>query len=630
MGVTSIHPIKNSAKGTGSLYSVLYITRDKIKDPSVEDIERYMRNGLDFEFEDEMICKTINSYVNCSADPYLANKEMENIRKMYHKDNDKIISYHLIQSVKEDPSKVNVEEFHRQGVELASNLFKGFQVIISTHVNTDNIHNHFIINAVNMCTGKKWNDCDKTKDLIRQMSDASLEKSGFKVLEETRKFQRYYHKDRDERTHLKTNDYRTTQSYDNHKKKIIPSRDIVRADIDLLIPFCKNYDELIERLVENRYSVRYKKPKGGYYKFTTFKPPFRPSGVRDYTLSEDGYYTRENLIKVINEQIEKKENSWMDWAKDFENDIEENTIRYSLKDNKYYRFKFDGKYLDEMNEKYKTLIKKDSDEPIYEFRSSDDAILVSDTKLYHSLLQEESKEYWNNHSFKRENDTGFENFVWKDKKLKYYFDRIQANAQALEFSDKENISSLKEVNANVQMLYVQRKNIESQFFSIKKVLAEFGDDIIILNQYKEVREQISVLSNLNRSEAQNIQLEKLKHLAETYLERLDIRGLKSTDKQDTLMTKYEEYKKRFSELIDTTKIVTNKLKEYDQYMNTMKYINKDIRTGNGAFNEELEIYDYIKEMNRTKKYTIPQRVDEKEKEMQREKDRGRTNKNKGR
>lgn len=638
IGVTTIHPIKQSfnskATSVGALGSIMYAVLDKVKeidfdkmDFSDEEQRKEVMDVLNYatgekRYDSGAICQTISSYINCTADPYGANKEMVDVRKRFGKENDDVIAFHLIQSIEESPAEVDVNLFNRIGVDLACEVFEGFQCVVSTHTNTDNIHNHIIINAVNMFTGKKWNDCDYTKNLIREASDRILEKHGFAVLEETRKFQRYYRKDRDAETHLRMTDYRTTQAYSDGERRRVSAKDIVKADIDLLLPFCKSYDELVERLIENRYQIRYKNAKGEYYKHITFKPAFRQKGIRDYMLSEDEYYTRENLTRIIDEQNKQKENDFEGWAQAFEQDVEHHTIRYSLKDNKYYRFKFGGKYLDELNEKYRELINEDG-EAVYRFRSTDDVAVIRDIKYYHELLQEESKDYWKNKSFKRENDSGYEAHVWNNKKLKYYFDRIMANSDALAFAEKEGFYSLKEVNAMVELLYNQRKNIDNQFFAIKKLIAEYGDDVVVVNQYRDTMAKLEELMAMPDCPKERI--EQVKGLAESYLERLSVRGLDALDKQDKLLENYKEYKERFVELMDATKDVTEKLKAYHQYMQTMRYISNNTTTGNGVFDSDLETYDYIRKINQKKTVEMPRNDSqaEREEEMQKEREKNR-------
>ena len=637
MGYTKIIPIKRSASRTssGTLAAIMYVTSDKIKEIG--------SNGIDFENQEEIedlfkvidyatgdkklekyvLCKTITSYINCSADPYLANREMQQVRRRFNKDNDDIVGYHLIQSVEESPEDVDIQKFHDIGVQLATEVFKGFQVTVSTHTNTDNIHNHIVINAVNMVSGKKWLDKDATKDLIRKVSDRILQENNFKILEETRDYKKYYRKKRDEKTHLRESDYRNSEAYNEWKSKRIPAREFIKSDIITILPFVKSYDELIERLQELGYQIRYKTKQGDYYKHISFKLPFREKGVRDDRLSEDGYFTRENLTAIIEQNVKEKENDFVNWASQFEKDVEQATLQYSLRGKQYYRFKFDGRYLDELNQKYRVVMGNDGDEVQYRFRSSDDIETIKDIQYYHGLIQEESKQYWENKKFHRENDAGYESYVWQDKRLKYYFDRLKANMDSLSFAEREDFYSLDEVMANIELLYNQRKNIDTKFYAIRKMIVEYGEDVIIINQYRDIMKK---LKQYREEGAPEKEIETQQRLAEGYLERLMVRGLESAETQDKLIEKYSNYKERFAELVEGAKTVTEKLKEYDDYMRNMKYINNNKFSGNGCFDEEIERYEYMKEMNRKKPSDI-QKANENEKtknkEMQREKEKGR-------
>ena len=81
-------------------------------------------------------------------------KQFYVVRKAFNKDS-KILSHHYVQSFSPN-EKITPELAHRIGVELAQKIAPGFQVIVSTHIDKDHIHNHFIINSVSMKTGRKW------------------------------------------------------------------------------------------------------------------------------------------------------------------------------------------------------------------------------------------------------------------------------------------------------------------------------------------------------------------------------------------------------------------------------------------------------------------------------------------
>lgn len=58
----------------------------------------------------------------------------------------------IIQSFK--PGEVTPEQCNALGLELAEKIAPDHQVAIYTHSDTDHVHNHIVINAINLETGK--------------------------------------------------------------------------------------------------------------------------------------------------------------------------------------------------------------------------------------------------------------------------------------------------------------------------------------------------------------------------------------------------------------------------------------------------------------------------------------------
>ncbi|MFQ3840002.1 relaxase/mobilization nuclease domain-containing protein [Staphylococcus pseudoxylosus] len=75
----------------------------------------------------------------------------------------------VIQSFK--PGEVTTEQCNQLGVELAEKIASNHQVAVYTHNDTDHIHNHIVINAVNLETGKKFNNNKQALKNLRQAND---------------------------------------------------------------------------------------------------------------------------------------------------------------------------------------------------------------------------------------------------------------------------------------------------------------------------------------------------------------------------------------------------------------------------------------------------------------------------
>ena len=105
--------------------------------------------------------------VNCSA--VTAFDEMRSVQERFGKTIGNV-AYHAYQSFKTD--EVTPELCHQIGVELARKMWGGeYQVLVATHFNTGTYHNHFVVNAVNMWDGKKFNCNEGAYWKFRALSD---------------------------------------------------------------------------------------------------------------------------------------------------------------------------------------------------------------------------------------------------------------------------------------------------------------------------------------------------------------------------------------------------------------------------------------------------------------------------
>ena len=116
--------------------------------------------------------------VNCNKET--AYEEMTSLQNRFDKCTGNI-AYHAYQSFK--TGEVSLELAHKIGVELAEKMWSEHQVIVATHFNTDTYHNHFVVNSVNMFTGKKFN-CNKGAYYhFRELSDELCREYGLTVIE---------------------------------------------------------------------------------------------------------------------------------------------------------------------------------------------------------------------------------------------------------------------------------------------------------------------------------------------------------------------------------------------------------------------------------------------------------------
>ena len=144
--------------------------------------------------ERKTLAKEYVSCINCSYhDPYFS---MVNTKKQFN-DDKQILAFHAYQSF--EAGEVDAELAHKVGVEYAKKLWGDrFEVVVGTHLNTEHIHNHFLINATSFVDGKRY--CNTNKDIhnMRNISDEICRKYNLSVIENPQRSGKsraqYFHK----------------------------------------------------------------------------------------------------------------------------------------------------------------------------------------------------------------------------------------------------------------------------------------------------------------------------------------------------------------------------------------------------------------------------------------------------
>lgn len=199
------------------------VTKFLTRKTRLDTIIKYIMNG---EKTEKMMYV---SGVNCKLDTAIY--EMQDTKKRFGKE-DGIISYHLIQSF--DGKEVSPKKCHELGLQYAKELFgDDFQFVVATHLNTDNVHNHIVINSVSFKSGNKFYSNRETKDFIRMTSDFICRENGLSVIKTPWKNKGYY------KLYAKNNPY----------------MQLVKKDIDEAIAISNSYKGFISKLEAKGYYV---------------------------------------------------------------------------------------------------------------------------------------------------------------------------------------------------------------------------------------------------------------------------------------------------------------------------------------------------------------------------------------
>lgn len=155
---------------------------DYVEDPDKTNIDDSLQDFVNVFSYDTNPNKTNNkefvTAINCLKE--IALEQMIMTKQQFNK-SDKYIAWHGYQSFK--PDEVTPELCHEIGVKLAQKMWGDrFQVIISTHLDKDHLHNHFCFNSVSFLDGKKYNYSKTEMQRLRDTSDLICKEYGLSVI----------------------------------------------------------------------------------------------------------------------------------------------------------------------------------------------------------------------------------------------------------------------------------------------------------------------------------------------------------------------------------------------------------------------------------------------------------------
>lgn len=129
---------------------------------------------INYITKDEKTKQKLITGINCI--PENAIDEMKAIKIQWKKEAGRQYK-HYIQSFN-PTDKITSEMAHEIGLKwIDQKRFKGFQVVMATHIDRNHIHNHFVLNSVSFENGKKFteskSDLQALKDYSNQLSQAN-------------------------------------------------------------------------------------------------------------------------------------------------------------------------------------------------------------------------------------------------------------------------------------------------------------------------------------------------------------------------------------------------------------------------------------------------------------------------
>lgn len=137
-----------------------------------------LKTIIDYVLNKDKTEEKITSGKDCL--PESSVESMSATKNLYNK-TDGISYCHIIQSFK--PGEVGPTMAHEIGMELAEKQFKGYEVLISTHIDKEHIHNHLVVNSVSFEDGHKLDSSKQSLIDIKKESNRICKERGLSVIE---------------------------------------------------------------------------------------------------------------------------------------------------------------------------------------------------------------------------------------------------------------------------------------------------------------------------------------------------------------------------------------------------------------------------------------------------------------
>ena len=215
MATTGFWPVK------GRLKEVIDYANNPDKTTAKEYLDEDLYAAIRYVENDNKTDQTMFvSGINCSK--HNAYNEMIAVKRRFG-ERGKNIAYHGYQSFA--AGEVTPDEAHAIGMETARQMWGAkYQVVVTTHLNTDNIHNHFVINSVSFVDGKKFRNGIGDRLELRKISDAICAARNKSVIK-SHKF------------------YSNKKEYWIRNSGKLTHRDMLRRDVDEALPKCCTFKE---------------------------------------------------------------------------------------------------------------------------------------------------------------------------------------------------------------------------------------------------------------------------------------------------------------------------------------------------------------------------------------------------
>ena len=175
---------------------------------------------------------------NCTAQSALS--EMRLTKERYRKTDGRQY-YHFVQSFAETDD-LTPQEAHAIALELVQREFPNFEVLVATHIDTDHLHSHLIVNSVSFQDGRKLHQSAADLQAHRLASDEICAAHGLEILPPPQKQMK--------QKRMSSREYRSAAKGESWKFRLMDT-------IDQCMKYAETKDEFISLMESEGYQVRW-------------------------------------------------------------------------------------------------------------------------------------------------------------------------------------------------------------------------------------------------------------------------------------------------------------------------------------------------------------------------------------
>ena len=326
---------------------------------------------------------------------------------------------------------------------------------------------------------------------------------------------------------------------------------------------------------EYGYTVKDKKKNGDWLKHITFIPPEAQNGVRDYQLSDDGFYMRENLTKFIEDmvkgQVEKK--NIYEEVKSILSEEEMDKIPYCTS------YEYGEIDIENLNEDWRKDVNEDG-EILFVKRTESERSIVRDTKEKDSelkgyfdtseldrLIKEQNEEKMKTRKGRTE--------VYKKRREEILIEQIQDGLHSLQFLENRGYASLDDVRVASREVWANFYNTKENIEHIEKLMKKLKTVQNLSNDYEKIKNHIE--KNSSNEIYMQMEYEHDKSILEKYEKLMVKYKVDEPEKMKEYEMKLQSCQMKYEKLELALGCLEREMIDFEKCMKTLERINEKER-----------------------------------------------------